>query len=63
MYHFTVAHICAELVLRAMLQRAYRIGEFCRILVRYYSFLFVKLFVLINSAVVCYNYVVSVVDG
>lgn len=63
MYHFTVTHIRAEVVLRAMLQRACRIGELCRILVRYYSFLFVKLIVLINSAVICCNYVVSVVDG
>jgi len=37
--------------------------ELCRILVRCYSFLFVKLIVLINSAAICYNCVVSVVDG
>jgi hypothetical protein len=71
MYHFTLAHVSAvmfevtvaEVVLRAMLPHACRIGEFCAILVRCYSFLFVKLIVLINSAVICYYYVLSVVDG
>jgi hypothetical protein len=71
MYHFTLAHVhavgfevtVAGVVLRAMLPHACRIGEFCGILINCYSFLSVKLIVLINNAVICYNYVVSVVDG
>jgi hypothetical protein len=45
-----------EAVLRALWPHPCSIGEFCRILVGFYSLLFVKWIVLINSAVSCYNY-------